>query len=315
MRFSVIIPLYNKELYIKKTLKSVLNQTFQDFEIIIINDGSTDNSVSKACEIIDSRITLINQKNSGVSIARNNGIKHANGDFLIFLDADDVFLPNAFEHFSNLIEKYKDNYFFCANYYQVRGSNKKQAINVDKILGHEYQDSTIDNFFYIASFHPGSFPCCVSTFCINRNLLLEKNILFPAGITHTEDIYFCSLLALNFQPVFSRECIYEYHIDTLGNSRDSRPTNERFIINELKKITQKEKWIDSFITKNIIHLIYNCLELNSYKDYKIHIKDPYFKYKYTIGSYKIHYLILKILPYSLARKLYLLKKRKNTPSS
>ncbi|HHQ2324142.1 glycosyltransferase family 2 protein [Providencia rettgeri] len=305
MKFSVIIPLYNKEFYIKKTIQSVLSQSFQDFEIIIVDDGSTDNSVDEARKIIDSRISIIKQKNNGVSSARNNGIKHATGDFLIFLDADDIFLSHAFEHFAQLIDTYKENYFFCTNYYRVSNSGKSEAINVNKILGPDFQHAVIDNFFYIASFHPGSFPCCVSTFCINRKLLIEKKITFPEGVTHTEDIYFCSLLALNFKPVFSKECIYEYHINTIGNSRESRPTDERFIISELKKIEKKEKWIDSFITKNIIHLIYNCLEFNNYQNYKKHIIDPYFKYRYTVGSYKFHYLILKILPYSAAKSLYL----------
>lgn len=310
MKFSIIIPLYNKELYIDRAINSLLTQTFQDFEVIIVNDGSTDNSIYEAKKIIDSRITIIHQENSGVSTARNTGIKAANGEYLVFLDADDKYLPNALEHLYFLIEKHPNNYFFCTNYYHVSNDKRKKAINVDKILGSDFQYSPINNFFYIAAFHPGSFPCHTSTFCINRKLLLDKNIFFPDGITHTEDIYFCSLLALNFQPVFSRECIYEYYLDTIGNSRMGRPTNERYIINELKKIAEQDKWINSFITKNIIHLLYNCLEFDDFENYKKHKQDPYFKYKYTIGSYKLHLLILKYLPYKIARALYLYKKNK-----
>ncbi|WP_193016646.1 glycosyltransferase family 2 protein [Proteus sp. FME41] len=309
MKFSIIIPLYNKELYINKTINSVLNQTYQNFEIIIVDDGSTDNSLFIAKSILDPRIIITEQENAGVSVARNTGIKHSSGDYLVFLDADDIYLPNALEHFNNLINIYPNNNFFCTNYYRVDKNSRKKAINVDKILGYDYTHSVINNFFYIAAFHPGSFPCCVSTFCIKREALLEKNIFFPSGITHTEDIYFCSLLAINFQTVFSRECIYEYYINNIGNSRNTRPTNERYIITELKKIVGKDKWIKFFITKNIIHLIYNCLELGSYQDYKKHKADPYFKYKNTIGSYKLHFLILKFLPYPLAKILYSYKKK------
>ncbi|HID5224220.1 TPA: glycosyltransferase family 2 protein [Proteus mirabilis] len=306
MKFSIIIPLYNKELYIARTINSLLTQTFKDFEIIIVNDGSTDNSINEVKKIIDHRITIIEQENGGVSVARNTGIKVAIGEYLIFLDADDKFLPNALEHMFFLTENYPDNYFFCTNYYHVNKNNKrKKAIQVDKILGDKFNYGVIDNFFYIASFHPGSFPCHTSTFCIHRKKLLEKNIFFPIGITHTEDIYFCSLLALNFQPVFSKQCIYEYYLDTLGNSRSARPTSERYIINELKKLTNKDKWINSFIAKNIIHLLYNCLEFNDIKNYKKHKRDYFFKYKYIIGDYKLHYWILKLLPYKIARYLYL----------
>ena len=73
--FSIIMPLYNKENYVKETIDTVKNQTFENFELIIINDGSTDKSSTIVEEINDSRIRLINQKNSGVSVARNNGIK------------------------------------------------------------------------------------------------------------------------------------------------------------------------------------------------------------------------------------------------
>ena len=75
--FSVVIPLYNKELSIKNTIQSVLNQTFQDFEIVVVNDGSTDNSLHVLKEIDDTRIRIINKTNGGVSSARNRGIKEA----------------------------------------------------------------------------------------------------------------------------------------------------------------------------------------------------------------------------------------------
>ena len=96
---SVIIPLYNTEKYIESCIRSVLNQTYQHFEIIVINDGSKD----KSGEIVfslsqqDARIRLINKENGGVSAARNDGIRAANGELIAFLDSDDEYLPNAFE--------------------------------------------------------------------------------------------------------------------------------------------------------------------------------------------------------------------------
>ena len=88
--FSIIIPLYNKELSVKKTIYSVINQSFRDFEVIIVNDGSTDNSVKVIETIDDARIRVIHQVNQGVSAARNYGIQEAKNQWISFLDADDL---------------------------------------------------------------------------------------------------------------------------------------------------------------------------------------------------------------------------------
>ena len=104
--FSVIIPLFNKEYFIRETLKSVLRQHFDDFEIIIINDGSTDNSLNVINEFKDPRIQIISQSNSGLSAARNHGIKLAKGTFLALLDADDEWDINYLKTIHDAIISY-----------------------------------------------------------------------------------------------------------------------------------------------------------------------------------------------------------------
>ncbi|MFQ3189793.1 MAG: glycosyltransferase involved in cell wall biosynthesis [Paraglaciecola sp.] len=89
-KVSVIIPMFNAQNFILETLKNLFLQTFNDFEVVIINDGSTDNSFSLVKQVDDPRIVLIEQKNSGVSVARNTAIMHARGEFVAFLDADDL---------------------------------------------------------------------------------------------------------------------------------------------------------------------------------------------------------------------------------
>lgn len=101
---SVVIPLYNKEKQIAKTLQTVLDQTCQDFEIVIVNDGSTDGSVGEIKKITDSRIRLINQKNGGVSAARNRGIEEAKGEHIAFLDADDMWNRDYLKTINYLIK-------------------------------------------------------------------------------------------------------------------------------------------------------------------------------------------------------------------
>ncbi|MEL1255297.1 glycosyltransferase family 2 protein [Flavobacterium sp. DGU38] len=101
--FSIIIPLYNKENFIENTLKSVLNQNFTDFEVIIVNDGSTDSSEEKVLQFNDSRVHYYRQKNDGVSAARNYGIEKAKSDYIAFIDADDYWYPGFLgEMFKNI---------------------------------------------------------------------------------------------------------------------------------------------------------------------------------------------------------------------
>ena len=114
--FSVVIPLYNKQDYIEATLKSVLNQTFQDFEIIIIDDGSTDNSLEKLSKLKDTRTTIIKQKNAGVSVARNKGIDLAKAKHIALLDADDLWYSNHLEELKRQILCFPDAGLYCNNY-------------------------------------------------------------------------------------------------------------------------------------------------------------------------------------------------------
>ncbi len=106
MKISVIIPLYNKEHYILSTLQSVIEQSYKDWEAIIINDGSTDNSVEVVKTISDPRIRLYNQENQGISAARNRGIHLASGEFIALLDADDTWPANYLEVMVGLAENY-----------------------------------------------------------------------------------------------------------------------------------------------------------------------------------------------------------------
>lgn len=104
--FSVVIPLYNKELSIKKTIQSVLDQTFQNFEIVIIDDGSSDRSIEQVKEIKDSRIRLIQQENQGVSSARNLGIKQAKCEWIALLDGDDLWDIHHLEEIMKMMKQY-----------------------------------------------------------------------------------------------------------------------------------------------------------------------------------------------------------------
>ncbi len=103
-KVSVIIPLYNAEKYIERTIQSILNQTYQNLEIIIVDDESPDSSVEICQQFNDSRIHIFHQKNRGLAGSRNTGIRHAQGDYIAFMDADDIWLPEKLaKHINHLI--------------------------------------------------------------------------------------------------------------------------------------------------------------------------------------------------------------------
>jgi len=133
MRFSVVIPLFNKAPYVKRALESVFVQTFRDFELIVVDDGSTDDSFSVAKSVLeDSGIDyrLIHQENAGVSTARNNGVVASNGNFVCFLDADDWWAPAFLERMDWLIKAYPDAGIYGVNYYIISRGKQRVALQI-----------------------------------------------------------------------------------------------------------------------------------------------------------------------------------------
>ena len=125
--FSVIIPLYNKAPYVAKAIESVLEQTYRDFEVIVIDDGSTDQSLEVAKTFENKSITIISQPNSGVSTARNNGVKIAKHPYICFLDADDWWHPTFLEEMKQLITDFPDAGIYGSGYYIVKHGQERIA--------------------------------------------------------------------------------------------------------------------------------------------------------------------------------------------
>lgn len=155
-KISVIIPLYNKEGAIENTINSVLKQTYTDFELIIIDDGSTDNSPVIAQKIAetDQRIHFIRKKNGGVSSARNYGLQQSKGEWIVFLDADDEMLSNNLETLLSLVQKYKTE-IATASYIIYRSATKhipKSRLNKEKVV----KNFILASFKYQVSFPPGA---------------------------------------------------------------------------------------------------------------------------------------------------------------
>lgn len=144
--FTVIIPLYNKQNYVENALRSILEQSFTDFEILIVNDGSTDKSVEKIIPLLSEKVRLIHhEKNKGLSAARNTGIKNATSNYATFLDADDLWKPYFLETIYTLINDFPEAKIFATNYEEIYNSKTVLPKNGTEKLANDA--SQIINFF------------------------------------------------------------------------------------------------------------------------------------------------------------------------
>lgn len=205
---SVVIPLYNKEKQIAHTLQSVFNQTFQDFEIIIVDDGSTDGSVAEVEKFSDSRIRLIHQKNAGVSAARNRGIEEAKSDLIAFLDADDEWKPEYLATQYHLSQKYPDCNVFACNY-EFRNLEGKVTPTIIRKLPFTGEDGILSNYFEVASCsHP---PLWTSSIVVKKQAIQAIGG-FPVGIRSGEDLLTWARLAVNGQIAYSKKVVAIYDL-------------------------------------------------------------------------------------------------------
>jgi glycosyltransferase involved in cell wall biosynthesis len=211
-QFTVVIPLYNKAPYIQRTINSVLNQTYKDYEIIVVDDGSTDGGGLLVEAIRDPRMRLICQNNAGVSAARNRGIKEAKGELIAFLDADDEWLPEFLEQIAQL----KADFPGCGAYatsYQSYVQDKRSIdyINrtkLDKFYSKGWR-GILNDYFKIAR---QIIPFNSSSVCLPRKVLCDLGG-FNAEAHFGEDLDMWLRVALKFQIAYLYESYAIYHTE------------------------------------------------------------------------------------------------------
>lgn len=198
---SIIIPLYNKEKYIKSVIESVLKQSFKDFEIIVVDDGSTDNSASIVEAINDDRIQLVTKWNGGVSAARNYGLKFASADLIFYLDADDIIMPNTLETLYNLYLRHSDCDVFTCNFIQSYPNIK------NKLYCKGSKEYVVkDNF---KDFFKQKFYLRTGIFLVKKEIL-EKSMGFKEQLCKGEDLELF-LRWLHYSKVcYNPTCVFVY---------------------------------------------------------------------------------------------------------
>lgn len=203
MVISVIISLYNKEKYIKNTVLSVLSQTYQDYELLIINDGSTDNSLACVNSLSDPRIRVINKQNEGVSATRNRGAKEAKGEWLFFLDADDYIYPCCLEELVKLKDEYPLASLYSANYYWIKDGVKNAHI---KLKQNGYVDGALRKLWLREwDFRIGSYMVSKQSFIDNG--------MFDTKMSNGEDCMMMCQYVKKYSCAYSSVVILDYILD------------------------------------------------------------------------------------------------------
>lgn len=211
MRFSVIIPLYNKAPYVAKAIGSVLAQTFKDYELIIVDDGSKDDSFAVAQKAIEGHdnCRICKQENSGVSVARNNGVALSHGDYLCFLDADDWWKPTFLEEMSNLIEDFPDGGIYGTNYTIV--NETKHKTRVAQIGVEDGFDRGYINYCQVYA-KTMYMPLWTGAVCMPR-MVFDEMGGFPKGIKLGEDFLLWMKIALKYKVALLNKPLAYYNQD------------------------------------------------------------------------------------------------------
>jgi len=227
--FSIVIPVYNKENFVAKTLKSVLEQTFTDFEIIIINDGSTDNSETVIQAFDDNRIHYFWKANEGVAVARNSGIDKAKSDFICFLDADDYWSPEFLETMhAYSLRLPEQKVFTCAIEIETKNKSFTAAYSINQ-----------NSDFEVVDFFEASQKECVlwtSGIAVHNSVFADVGP-FDTNIKKGEDTELWIRIGLKYPIVFIWKVLAKYVYDKSGVSRNltyffEPYTFEKYALNE-----------------------------------------------------------------------------------
>lgn len=279
--FCVVIPLYNKEKSIHICLDSILRQDRLPNEVIVVNDGSTDNSFNEANKHRESfkklgvLFQIVNKKNGGVSSARNYGIKLATTNSLIcFMDADDEWTTRFLSSIEKAVMKFPEHKLFATGYNIIKANSAKKIVKLE-----DKSDILVINYNELDKV--GEFPYFPSSFCARKNAFLSKQLMFPESQHIGEDLSCFYLLSILYDTVYINDPVVNYKIDTPGNTASKeKPMDTPFA---LKIMKYKNEFLGQILKKKDIifydHLLFFFLKSRWKAGDVVAIKDWCFSWK------------------------------------
>lgn len=303
MLLSIIIPAYNVERYILKTLNMLIEQGLQNIEIIVINDGSTDSTFDICAKSSNnnSNIIVFNQKNLGVSAARNQGIKLATGKFIYFLDADDSLEEGTLNFFRACLEQNQHINLFSFGYKSVANNKIKKYVTVD------YNNKLLNQEEFKKLFLFKKIKCHICSIICKRDIILSNSLLFTPNLSVGEDLEFLLRLTNIVDNILylSRICfIYQIRSDSVmqGYNSYSMKQFQSFEViysaTNLLRNSKLDQYCNYFIVNNYIsNLRYYLLSDSKSKSISANFKKYEFALSYKLPMSKLRFvqLIIKII--------------------
>lgn len=263
---SVIIPVYNVEEYLRECVDSVLKQTYQAFEIILVDDGSTDTSgdICDAYAKKDKRIQVIHQKNQGQAVARNTGFAVAKGKYIYFIDSDDWIVPETLEKLMKKAEQEKaEVVFFDANSFTEQ--SEKFHVEQRYLRKHEY--STDLGYNVLERLQKNEeYHCSVPLLLLERAFLVENNVCFYPGVFYEDMLYTYEIFCKSKCVAYIGEAFYQRRYRS-NSTMTSRKNQKHYI--SAKKVYEKVREVseelgkieDDAARKYVVRCAFNALNI------------------------------------------------------
>lgn len=252
--FSIIIPCYNLDKYIAKTIESVLMQSYNKFELILVNDGSNDDTLSilNSYKKKDERIIVIDKNNGGVSSARNLGLKHANGEYIYFLDGDDYIELDLLERALDVFRSFPDVDMYSFAYDIV---NEKGSLIKNNSFP-KYDNKLLKPDLFLYFYFSKKIKQHISSTVYRKKLIFENHLYFSEDLAYGEDQKFQIMVAVHSEKIFYDACIYFHYLKRHTSAVNRGLTIKRLDL--IKAFFSLERTLrDTCVNKKVIRSYYN----------------------------------------------------------
>lgn len=281
IKTSVIIPVYNTALYLEECINSVYNQTQKEIEVIVINDGSTDNSWSVLQQLKETypEMILITQENKSLGYTRNIGIQIARGEYIFFLDSDDYILPDTLEICYEMAHNNSlDMVFFDANEFEDAGEKNEVIRNsYDRHLIIEERNEIFSGVFFLKKYSKKHYSPSCCTIYFSSKFILANNLKFMTGVYYEDNEFYCKALSLANRIMYIPKIFYQIRKRQISITRSGfnlRKVKDYLkvinAISELRSLREGKAWNDiRDILKGILFSVANdCMLYNFYEEDK-----------------------------------------------